>query len=98
MGRTARTRHCRPPDHKPHESVDKKSLAGTTVQILVETDCGLAWRRRAAGKNEVLLQSGENSAVYSSRVETQNAEETGLNHAGCIFASGKIELRRGSRF
>src|SRR5438046_1552945 len=98
MGRTARTRHCGPADHKPHESVDKKSLACPTVQIRMETDCGLAWRHRAAGKNEVLLQSGKNPAGYSSRVETQNAEETGLNPAGCIFASGKIELRRGSRF
>jgi len=63
-----------------------------------KTDCGLAWRHRAAGKNEVLLQFGKDSAVYSSRGETQNTEETGLNPAGCIFASGKIELRRGSRF
>src|SRR6266704_1161482 len=74
-------------------ALDKKGLAGKTVQILVETDCGLAWRHRAAGKNEVLLQFGKDSAVYSSRGETQNAEETGLNPAGCIFASGKIELR-----
>src|SRR5438105_3903915 len=98
MGRAARTRYCRPADHKPHESLDKKGLAGTTVQILVETDCWLAWHHRAAGKNEVLLQFGKNPSGYSSRVETQNAEETGLNPAGCIFASGKIELRRGSRF
>src|ERR1700740_1665548 len=95
MGRAARTRHCRPADHKPHESLDKKGLAGTTVQIFVETDCGLAWGHRKAGKNEVLLQFGKDSAVYSSRGEAQNAEETGLNPAGCIFASGKIELRRG---
>src|SRR5437762_2845521 len=98
MGRAARTRYCRAANHKPHESLDKKGLAGTTVQILVETDCGLAWHHRAAGKNEVLLQFGKNPSGYSSRVETQSAEETGLNPAGCIFASGKIELRRGSRF
>src|SRR5258708_36068040 len=97
MGRAARTRYCRPPDHKPHESLDKKGLAGKTVQILVETDCRLAWRHRAAGKNEVLLQFGKDSAVYSSRGETQNAEETGLNPAGGIFASGKIERGWGRR-
>src|SRR2546427_7570137 len=97
MGRTARTRHCRPADRKPHESVDQKSLACPAVQILVETDCGLAWRHRAAGKNEVLLQSGKNSAGYSSRVETQDAKETGLSSTRCIFACGKMHLTRGRR-
>src|SRR5258708_25235279 len=98
MGRAARTRYCRPPDHKPHESLDKKGLAGKTVQILVETDCGLAWHHRAAGKNEVLLQFGKNTSGYSSRVETQDAEETGLR-PGWVYirdATG-TELTKGGR-
>src|SRR5260370_15761005 len=98
MGRTARTRHCRPPDHKPDESVDKKSLAGATVQIVVETDCGLTWHRRAAGKNEVLLQFGKNPSGYSSRVEPQDAEETALR-PGWVYirdATG-TELTEGGR-
>src|SRR6266513_2459741 len=73
--------------------MDKEGLGGAGIRLLEEKDCWLAWHHRATGKNEVLLQSGKNSAVYSSRVETQKAEETGLNPAGCIFASGKIELR-----
>src|SRR5437762_12721226 len=98
MGRAARTRYCRAANHKPHESLDKKGLAGTTVQILVETDCGLAWHHRAAGKNEVLLQFGKNPSGYSSRVEPQSAEETGLHTDGCRVASGRIELKRRGAF
>src|SRR6266576_3467350 len=77
--------------------MDKEGLGGAGIRLPVEKDCELAWRDRAAGKNEVLLQFGKDSAVYSSRVETQNAEEAGLSWARCIFACGKIELTEGSR-
>jgi hypothetical protein len=46
----------------------------------------LAWDDRAASKGKVLLQFGKNPAGDSSRVETQNAEETGLRPARCIVA------------
>src|ERR1700740_875645 len=66
--------------------MDKKGVGGAGIRLLVETNCQLAWDDRAAGKNEILLQFGKNPAGDSSRVETENAEETGLKRAGCIVA------------